>query len=455
MEILCPLVIGEESTMIDFNRQIFKEKPHITFDNYFSGDGIMNWAGENGFSATMTCRRDRLPGGVANKYLHKESTQNGDKRARVGRFNNPITLVKTVTVPPVLAGVTDRKATSPASDVASVSDAAPLDTAPVTYTRVHVSFQSTSSTNISTVNALNANKRMVLPRERGQGAYKRKWVIEYNEARQLYLSSYGRIDTIDAAVKKCHMGYRSWKYWHNAKTHGYALVQVTAYDMYKECMTEPAALEAFGITPEDQKKHPLLSFHEFRERLATQGLQYNPLNNNYPGDSKMRAVTQQAKNKRARALFDEEPRRRGRPIKENRRAQEVTPEVFSLAKKNKLKSRLCGDLSHYAQHSQKLVLLSSKECKNGRKCEWCGEPCWTFCDKCPDKPFLHNNPLRGNNVGKICFLNYHNDSCFGLGKGDASMFGIKKSDWRPATPKLMREQTVVINKIKETLDTEG
>ena len=78
---------------------------------------------------------------------------------------------------------------------------------------------------------------MVLPRERGQGKYKRKWVIEYNKAHQLYLSSYGKIDMIDTAVQKCHMGYRSWKYWHNAKTHGYALVQVTAYDMYKEYMT--------------------------------------------------------------------------------------------------------------------------------------------------------------------------------------------------------------------------
>jgi hypothetical protein len=36
--------------------QIFKEKPHLTFDNYFYGDGIMYWAGENEFSMTMTCR---------------------------------------------------------------------------------------------------------------------------------------------------------------------------------------------------------------------------------------------------------------------------------------------------------------------------------------------------------------------------------------------------------------
>jgi hypothetical protein len=44
------------------------------------------------------------------------------------------------------------------------------------------------------------------------------------------------------------MGYMSWKYWHNAKTHGYALVQITAYGMYKECLSEPAALEAFDMS---------------------------------------------------------------------------------------------------------------------------------------------------------------------------------------------------------------
>ena len=142
-------------------------------------------------------------------------------------------------------------------------------------------------------------------------------------------------------------------------------------------------------------------------------------------------------------------------MKENHRAQTVTPEVFALAKKNKLKTRLCGNLNHYAEHSKKLGLLSSKECKNGRKCKWCGEPCLTFCNRCPDKPFLHNNPLCRHSVGKICFLNYHNDTCFGLGKGNASMFGIKKGEWTPATPKLMQEQTVVIKKIKETLDAEG
>lgn len=39
-------------------RQIFDGYPHFTWDNHFSGDRIMDYLGENGFGATMTCRRD-------------------------------------------------------------------------------------------------------------------------------------------------------------------------------------------------------------------------------------------------------------------------------------------------------------------------------------------------------------------------------------------------------------
>ena len=53
----------------------------------------MDYLGERGFSATMTCQRNRLPKGVNDCYLHKEKTTPGCKIARVARFNNPITLV--------------------------------------------------------------------------------------------------------------------------------------------------------------------------------------------------------------------------------------------------------------------------------------------------------------------------------------------------------------------------
>ena len=51
---------GEEG----YEKKIFRENPHSTWDNYFSGDHIMDELGGIVFGATMTCRRYRLPGEI-------------------------------------------------------------------------------------------------------------------------------------------------------------------------------------------------------------------------------------------------------------------------------------------------------------------------------------------------------------------------------------------------------
>lgn len=51
---------------------LWHDWPHSTWDNHFSGDEIMDHLGSMGASALMTCRRDRLPGGVEEKFLHKK-----------------------------------------------------------------------------------------------------------------------------------------------------------------------------------------------------------------------------------------------------------------------------------------------------------------------------------------------------------------------------------------------
>jgi hypothetical protein len=55
--------------------------------------------------------------------------------------------------------------------------------------------------------------------------------------------------------------------------------------MYCECKKKEAAQEAFDIT--DNEKFETFDFHQFCDHLSTQGLQYSPLNTNYPGDAKM------------------------------------------------------------------------------------------------------------------------------------------------------------------------
>ena len=152
VEQLLPHVEGEPAD--PSVKKIFKEKFHSTWDNYFSGDVIMDWLGTNGFSATMTCRRDRLPSGVPGKYLHKQKTL-ASQRTKIARFLQPVVAIKEDE---------DRS-----------------------FRRVHCSFQSTSSCNISTVNALNECKLYTEPRQRGSNISKRVWGIEMNEARRLSL----------------------------------------------------------------------------------------------------------------------------------------------------------------------------------------------------------------------------------------------------------------------------
>ena len=105
---------------------MFGEKPHTTWDNYFSGDIVMDWLVHNGFGATMTFRRDRLPSGVPNQYLHKNKTDT-KAQSKAALFNHPINMVKVV----------------PAVGLLKL------------YHRIHTSLQLTSACNISTLNALN------------------------------------------------------------------------------------------------------------------------------------------------------------------------------------------------------------------------------------------------------------------------------------------------------------
>ena len=138
LEKLEPMVDDDTKNSSTTIKKIYSSKPHVTMDNYFSGDRICEWIGQKGFGATMTCRRDRLPSGVPAKYWHKQRTDTS-KRTKVARFFQPIVAVKKVE--------------------ATENHCA--------YRRVNVSFQSTSSCNISTVNALSKCGLTVHKRERG------------------------------------------------------------------------------------------------------------------------------------------------------------------------------------------------------------------------------------------------------------------------------------------------
>ena len=48
--------------------KIYSSFPHFTFDNFFCSDQILDYLGERGLVATMTCRHDRLPKEVPNEF---------------------------------------------------------------------------------------------------------------------------------------------------------------------------------------------------------------------------------------------------------------------------------------------------------------------------------------------------------------------------------------------------
>lgn len=235
----CRMLLEQIAQMVEGapgnKKKIFREKPHTTWDNYFSGDAIYDWIGKNGFSCTTTCRRDRFPKDIPKQYLHLKKTDTS-LRTKVARFTQPIIAVK------------DEK--EPTSDGEEN----------ILFQRAHISFQSTSSCNIATVNALNGCKSYLRARERGKHDKKRNWVIEMNDARELYLSTYGCIDNVDKLIKFCQLKCFSWKYWHAAMLHAKAMVCVVAYDMYVECCE--------GNLDSTWKIEKKLSFGEFRDKLG-------------------------------------------------------------------------------------------------------------------------------------------------------------------------------------------
>mgnify|MGYP007080232562 CR=1 FL=1 len=158
-------------------RPILHEKPHITWDNYFSGDQTMKYAVEHGIGITCTVNRGRLPREVPSRFFQKKPTLSDD-RSRAARFENPIVAIKRDT---------DNWGTS---------------------VWQHTSFQSTSSCNIAHVNAINSCSLFAQQTQRGRSLFKRTWANEMNESQQLYLSTHGKIDKFDHMIKNCNLYYR-------------------------------------------------------------------------------------------------------------------------------------------------------------------------------------------------------------------------------------------------------
>jgi len=159
-------------------RHVFRELPHITWDNFFSGDDSMNYAAKKGFGMTCTVNKGRLPGKVPQKHWHTSKTKT-DHRSRCARYESPIVAVK-------------RDPRKWGND----------------SMWLHCSFQSTGPCNISHINAINSCSLYAHQKERGRALFKRTWAIEMSESRQLYLATCDKVDRIDHMVKNCNINYQ-------------------------------------------------------------------------------------------------------------------------------------------------------------------------------------------------------------------------------------------------------
>jgi len=244
------------------------------------------------------------------------------------------------------------------------------------------------------------------------GDEQRRWGIETNDARLLYLKTYGTIDTIDSMIKRCHIGYRCRKYWHSAMSHRLGLAVVVAYDMYREAAT--------GSLCDEWKVARPMGFHEFRDRLSGQMLSYSPTKRAYPGDSQFRAATKQAHKRRLHTNA-----RHGRQKKQGKLSATTVASCGTYAlstqeyKEAVASGRVSTDLMQLAKHLGSFVRNPTK-C--GVNCHWCGEKAYTVCAECDIA--LHNFPPKGKQKGKACSIHYHDPHCFGLGRMDCSGKGV-------------------------------
>lgn len=77
---------GTGTETVENQEDVFKpepihlEAPHVSWDNCFWGDSVLEWAHEKGFGLAMTCRPDWSP-----------------KRSKSARFNDPVFFTKDFT----------------------------------------------------------------------------------------------------------------------------------------------------------------------------------------------------------------------------------------------------------------------------------------------------------------------------------------------------------------------
>jgi hypothetical protein len=339
------------------------------------------------------------------------------KRVRAAKFENPIVFAK---------------------QVGEGADA---------YQRAHFSFQSTGATNISTVNAVTSGRPYIRTKVRGRNEKHFTRVLEDNQARTIYLGTYGAVDKIDAAIKRSRLGspYRCWKYYHTPANNAKAMTLITAYSFYLE-MVSGSLFEDWYI-PAKERMTP----HKFQQRLGEQKMQYKPDLDIYPGDENTRLFTQQSKRKRSSEANQQRKQRRSVTVDHDtgEKIEGVSVGSFNAAVTS---GRLVTSMSEFETHalSKRVLSSSTGKRKSPVDCFVCGNDTRAYCTHCTrssnKKPiplcfFDKKRKLDGvmQETPAMCFLKYHSPEYFGLCRDDTGVAAIDKKDWKPPSPEYERK----------------
>jgi hypothetical protein len=121
---------------------------------------------------------------------------------------------------------------------------------------------------------------------------------------------------------------------------------------------------------------------------------------------------------------------------------QVTKKDLQVASRGP-KARLCGDLSLLKKHIEAVATGR----KHPKICVVCGEQAYSVCTLCNNKA-MHYFPQKGVNAGTSCFIDYHNDSFFGLAYDDIKLVNKRKSEWTPPNLTKQRNNKKYINDLK-------
>jgi hypothetical protein len=174
-------------------------------------------------------------------------------------------------------------------------------------------------------------------------------------------------------------------------------------------------------------------------------LQYDPQHHLYPGNEGMRKSTQQGKARckastaKGGSLSDSEGSKRG--------TMSVTADNPGDASSGR-DAQLGGNLSTLMRHINGRIYD-----KHGVQCVYCGLDSNCICDIC--KEWVHWYPKTGVAKDADCYMKYHDEEYFVLGRDDQVLFFKKrKNDWNPPNQTQRRANAQHVAILKTTEESE-